>query len=620
MCENCGTEYTEENAENHTGKTEVVNKKAATCTEKGYTGDTVCADCKAVLKTGTETSATGHKGGTATCTKKAVCTLCGNEYGELAVHTGGTANCVSGAICENCGTEYTEKNAENHTGKTEVVNKKAATCTEKGYTGDIVCADCKTVLEKGTETSAIGHKGGTATCTRKAVCTVCGEEYGELAAHTGGTATCNEPAVCENCNKPYGTTTAHNYKSEITKEATAKEEGEITYTCSVCGDTYTESIPVKEVEPPYIAGDSENQGWDVIRNETKKVIGELTENPSEEKTVTVIMNGAVEVPADIFEQIRGKDVTIVFVMDNGIKWSVDGNSVTGDNIKDINFEVLTEGKANKISDDVIAEVINNVTGVRYKMNLTLAYEGEFGFTAVMNIGLKEENAGYYANLFYHNKTTNKLEFICADKIATDGTANLTFTHASDYVIIIDEDSLDPDAASVEEPSEKPSEETPEEPSEIPDDGKQTEVDKPSVATPSDAEEEPTTEASVGEEPTTEATVNEEPTTEASIKEEPITGTIYGDDSAPSNEQPATEAPTIATEAPADVTEAPTTAAPADVTTSTAAPATVTPATTEATASTAPKTGDESKAPVAVLLLLLSEIGISLSVMLRKKKR
>jgi hypothetical protein len=348
-------------------------------------------------------------------------------------------------------------------------------------------------------------------------------------------------------------------------------------------------------------------------------------------------------------------------MDNGIKWSVDGNSVTGDNIKDINFEVLTEGKANTISDDVIAEVINNVTGVRYKMNLTLAYEGEFGFTAVMNIGLKEENAGYYANLFYHNKTKNKLEFICADKIATNGTANLTFTHASDYVIIIDEDSLDPDAASVEEPSENP-----EESSGNPDNGQQTEVEIPTVATPSDAEEEPTTEASVeegsttgstvdeeptteatvneepttgatvneestteatvneepttgatvneeptteatvNEEPTTGATVNEEPTTGAPIKEEPTTGTIYGDDSAPSDEQPAMEAPT--------------TAAPVDVTTSTAAPATVTPATTEATASTAPKTGDESKAPVAVLLLLLSEIGIALSVMLRKKRR
>ncbi len=34
----------------------------------------------------------------------------------------------------------------------------------------------------------------------------------------------------------------HQYTSSITKEPTCAEEGETTYTCSVCGDTYTESI------------------------------------------------------------------------------------------------------------------------------------------------------------------------------------------------------------------------------------------------------------------------------------------------------------------------------------------------------------------------------------------
>jgi hypothetical protein len=450
-----------------------------------------------------------------------------------------------------------------HKGGTESVDKVAATCIEAGYTGDTVCEICGEVIEGGEEIPATGHS----------------------------------------------------YKSEITKEATAKEEGEITYTCLVCGDTYTESIPVKEVEPPYIAGDAENQGWDAIRNETKNAIAEVTANPGEEKTVTVIMNGAVEVPADIFEQIKGKDVTIVFVMDNGIKWSVDGNSVTGDNIKDINFKVYTYSEANEIPDDVIADVINNVTGEYYEMNLTLAYEGEFGFTAVMNIGLEEEYAGYYANLFYHNKTTNKLEFICADRIALDGTANLTFTHASDYVIIIDEESLDPDAGSVEDPSENP------------DDEEQKDVEKPPVATPSDAtpsdaEKEPDDNKKPSDDgATTEAPAEDKPTTEAptTATETPVDVTEAPTTAAPADVTTSTTATTTATEAPVDVTEAPTTAAPADVTTATEAPATVTPATTEANEGAAPKTGDESKAPVAVLLLLLSEIGIALSVMLRKKR-
>lgn len=38
---------------------------------------------------------------------------------------------------------------------TEIINAKAATCTESGYTGDKVCAACGAVLEKGTEVPAI---------------------------------------------------------------------------------------------------------------------------------------------------------------------------------------------------------------------------------------------------------------------------------------------------------------------------------------------------------------------------------------------------------------------------------------------------------------------------------
>ena len=86
-----------------------------------------------------------HEGGTATCIKKAVCTKCGEEYGELAAHIYG---------------EW-KHNAEKHWKE----------CTTEG---------CTAKSEEG------NHEGGTATCTTKAVCAKCGEEYGELAAHTYG--------------------------------------------------------------------------------------------------------------------------------------------------------------------------------------------------------------------------------------------------------------------------------------------------------------------------------------------------------------------------------------------------------------------------------------------------
>ncbi|MBO5386987.1 MAG: hypothetical protein J6A59_02435, partial [Lachnospiraceae bacterium] len=50
-------------------------------------------------------------------------------------------------------------------------------------------------------------------------------------------------------------------------------------------------------------------------------------------------------------------------------------------------------------------------------------------------------AGYYANLFYYNPQAKALEYICSDVIAADGTAKLAFTHASDYIIVIDDVDL-----------------------------------------------------------------------------------------------------------------------------------------------------------------------------------
>lgn len=114
-----------------------------------------------------------HTGGTATCTKKAVCTTCNKEYGELAAHTGGTATCKDKAICTVCNTAYGEL--------------------------------------------ATNHTGGTATCKDKAICTVCNNQYGELATnHTGGAdATCKTESVCTLCNKPYGGLDAGNHEGTI---------------------------------------------------------------------------------------------------------------------------------------------------------------------------------------------------------------------------------------------------------------------------------------------------------------------------------------------------------------------------------------------------------------------
>jgi hypothetical protein len=110
------------------------NGKDATCTEDGYTGDTVCSVCGDTITAGTVIPATGHIN-TTTNTTPADC----DTDGLITV------------TCE-CGTvvSTTVIPALGHT-KT-VVNKKDAVINgEAGYTGDVVCDVCGELLSKGKE-------------------------------------------------------------------------------------------------------------------------------------------------------------------------------------------------------------------------------------------------------------------------------------------------------------------------------------------------------------------------------------------------------------------------------------------------------------------------------------
>ncbi len=114
------------------------------------------------------------------------------------------ATCISPAVYyENCayclykGTNtfvdtWWGTNPNNHGGGTEVKNAKAATCTEKGYTGDTHCKGCGVKLSDGTDIPALGHKL-THVAAKRATsfvagnieywyCTVCGKYYRDAAA------------------------------------------------------------------------------------------------------------------------------------------------------------------------------------------------------------------------------------------------------------------------------------------------------------------------------------------------------------------------------------------------------------------------------------------------------
>lgn len=249
----------------HTNQ-EVVGVITATCTAKGYSGDTKCTDCGAVVKNGDEvamlehqivtegavpaTCLTSGKSGVGTCT---VCNAVVFEDTEVPPtgHTETTVNAVEATctakgysgdvVCGVCNERIrTGEEVPQAEHNTMLEGFLAATCSAEGYSGDEVCKDCNTVISKGTVTSAAhnpvtkGYKA--ATCTTEGA--------------TGETSCSDCGKILENNTKI--PKTAHNVSIKGKKSATCTSTG---YTgdevCTVCGVTVKTgtSIAKKEHNP-----------------------------------------------------------------------------------------------------------------------------------------------------------------------------------------------------------------------------------------------------------------------------------------------------------------------------------------------------------------------------------
>ena len=261
ICEVCKIEYGDVDATNHK-HTEVRGAKDATCCEKGYTGDTYCTDCNALISSGAEIPATGNhtdvdgkwesdgENHWHTC-------YFGTKF-DVTAHTGGEATCVNKAICEVCKIEYGDVDATNHK-NTEIRGTTDPTCCEAGYTGDKWCTDCNTKIESGSEISSTGNhtdvdgKWESDGTNHWHTCYF-GTKF-DITAHNGGEATCKSPAECSECGHSYGPLDANNHKGTTylknQKEATCFEEG---YT----GDTYCSDCNEKIADGQSIAKNAHN--------------------------------------------------------------------------------------------------------------------------------------------------------------------------------------------------------------------------------------------------------------------------------------------------------------------------------------------------------------------------
>ena len=312
VCEFCKAEYGEKLPHDFTAETVDAKylKSAATCTEKAvyykscavcglssegtadeatfFSGNALDHDWGAWVQNSDEkthtrickrdtshTETENCHGGTATCTAKAVCTVCGGEYGEMAAHSftaekaeaqylKSAATCTEKAIyyksCAVCGlsSEGTADDAtffsgnvldhdwgawtqnsdeETHTRicKRDTSHTETENCIDANK--DHKCDICDYIISECADDNK-DHK-----------CDYCGKK---LTEHTGGKATCKDKAKCEVCGAEYGELDAKNHtdlKHFPATAATKTTEGNIEYWyCEGCGKYYSDKDGTKEIK------------------------------------------------------------------------------------------------------------------------------------------------------------------------------------------------------------------------------------------------------------------------------------------------------------------------------------------------------------------------------------
>ena len=180
-CTNCGKSYTE-SIPMIAHSYEAV-KTEPDCTHMGYTTYT-CSACGDSYKADF-VDATGHD-----CEATVVAPTC-EGYGYTENH------------CKHCDYTYISDIRQPLGHDDKLTGAKEATCTEPGYTGDMVCTRCGEVHSKGEEIPALGHDYGDWTTVKEADCFHTGLEErkcgrcGEIEQHETTAETCLSEAYTD---------------------------------------------------------------------------------------------------------------------------------------------------------------------------------------------------------------------------------------------------------------------------------------------------------------------------------------------------------------------------------------------------------------------------------------
>ena len=349
-----------------------------------------------------------------------------------------TAEGIRTYTCSKCQDSYTEAIAKlpaSHKHSYSSSVSKQPSCIEKG-TKTYTCSCGDTYSE---EISALGHDMADSKCRR------CGYQAPQANHNNGqtngsssssGGSSSTSSSTSTNGSSPSGSNPPANGTTPSGSNPPASGTTPSGGNPPASGTTPSGgNPPASGTTPsggnPPASGSSSNGG--------KKPADNTSDNSAAPtapaKNVTIDMKNNTVLYEEAISSIRGKDIDVILNMGNSISWTINGSNIVADEANGIDMGVTPD--TGSIPDALImrASALSTTGTV---IGLSLVHNGPLDFHPVLAISTAPENAGLAANLYYYNPDSEQLEFMDAVEIDENGTICFTFSHASDYVIIISE--------------------------------------------------------------------------------------------------------------------------------------------------------------------------------------
>ncbi len=338
--------------------------------------------------------------------------------------------------CSRCQDSYTETIAKlpsshKHSYSSSVI--KQASCTEKGIKNySCTCSDSYSE-----EIPALGHDMADGKCRR------CG--YTEP-NNDAGSGTENTGSSNSNNSAPSGSTApGSNNTSTHGSNSTGNNPANGNSSNNMSGNS-GKPTEGSSNNPASGTGNSSAGSHNTASSGTPSGSGKPTATPntnttaasstdSNQNAVTIDMKETTVLYEETISAIRGQDIDVVLNMGNSISWTINGSNIVADEANGIDMGILVN--ANHIPEPLLEQAYSlSATGT--VIELSIAHDGPLDFHPVLTISTAVENAGRTANLYYYNPEPGQLEFVEGTQIAENGDICFTFSHASDYVVIISE--------------------------------------------------------------------------------------------------------------------------------------------------------------------------------------